>query len=496
MSAITYLTNIVTSLTNRFNQLEANSKKVDELPAQTTLEPSSKIPVSRAGESEHVTIQQIISSIQNSNYNQLTSIGAITVNEIDNEIIVEPVSGQINGNNYATTTDTTIPIVLCPSGFNRKDILVLTTSNTIIAISGEETDGAIVIAPNVPLDAIYITEFDVSDSAIGTPIDPVLGTSFKKKSESLGYGDPYLTGVNAVIQLRPEGNSRYAFSNTGLVSIDGFGLDLITGNPAAEVPYDGKDLFIENTGTTPFSLLHDSDGLADSKFFFLDETDLVVPAGGKVWLKYGPSYCEVIFKSWTDVSGKLDKSTTPSSVYATDASGNQEMKLISELGSSLESVTISNRWTLTNADVYYRSRGDFGGFNVDTLNVSTVNSTIVQVVASLSSSFYCTSKSKSLKKIYIDGSNITAALTSFKLGVFAFQRDNTATINSSAINIVNLGEFTLTKTNGHVSRFWELTPTNIEIPAGYFVSCVLMRNGGTGTEINCSMTFKFNDYVA
>lgn len=304
MSTLTYLTSLVQQAISRLNNYEANAKKVDELPHQTTLEPTSKIPVSRDGNSEHVTVQQIISSIQNSNYNQLLSVGNITVDGTD--IIVDSgVSGQINGSLYGTSTEITIPIALCDSGFNRKDILVLTTSNTIIAISGEETDGAIVLAPPTPIDTIYITEFDVNDTSIGAPIDPIIGTSFKKKSESLGYGDPSLTGSNAVIQLRPEGNSRYALGNAGLISIDGFGLSLITGNPSAEVPYDGKDLFIENTGTTPFTLKHDGSGSANIKFFFIDETDLVIPPGGKVWLKYGNPYCEVIFQSFDEKGYKI-----------------------------------------------------------------------------------------------------------------------------------------------------------------------------------------------
>jgi hypothetical protein len=298
MSTITYLTSLVQQAIGRLNNYEANAKKVDELPHQTTLEPTSKLPVSRAGVSEHITVQQIISSIQNSNYNQLLAVGTITV--VATDIIVESgVSGQINSVIYGTSTDTTIPITLCATGFNRKDILVLTTSNTVIAISGEETDGAIVLAPPVPIDTVYITEFDVSDSAIGTPIDPILGTQFKKKTESLGYGDPSLSGTNAVIQLRPEGNSYYALGNVGLVSIDGFGLDLITGVSTAEAPYSMKDLFIENTGTTPFTLKHDGPGTADVKFFFTDETDLIVPAKGILWLKYGNTYCQLFFKSWS-----------------------------------------------------------------------------------------------------------------------------------------------------------------------------------------------------
>lgn len=197
-------------------------------------------------------------------------------------------------------------------------------------------------------------------------------------------------------------------------------------------------------------------------------------------------------------SGKLDKVTTVDveKVYIKNADGTQGMKATSDLGSTTESVTIANRWTLTSADVYYRSRADFGGFNVDTLSVSTANSTIVQIVASLSSSLYCTSKSKHLKKIYFDAGSSQTTIPAFKLGVFAFQRDNTSTNNSSAINLINLGEFTLTKPGTQSANFWEITPSNIEIPAGYLVSCVLMRVGGTGTEVNASITFKFDNYVA
>ena len=224
---------------------------------------------------------------------------------------------------------------------------------------------------------------------------------FKKKSESSAYNDLTLSGSDAVIQFQPNGESVYAFSNAGLVSIDGFGLDLITGNPSAEVPYPGKDIFIFNNKSGNLTLKHDGSGTAQSKFFFIDETDLIIPPGGKVWLKYGPSYCEMIFKSWIDVdlsskadlvggkvpasqlpayvddvlefanlaafpvtgesgkiyvaldtnftyrwggsvyvkisdSNKLDKSTTASSVYGTDASGLQTMIPLSELGGDLK----------------------------------------------------------------------------------------------------------------------------------------------------------------
>ena len=49
-----------------------------------------------------------------------------------------------------------------------------------------------------------------------------------------------------------------------------------------------------------------------------------------------------------DTSGKLDKSTTPSSVYTTDAGGLQVMKPLSEIGTTQNYFTFSTNTTLSN----------------------------------------------------------------------------------------------------------------------------------------------------
>lgn len=204
---------------------------------------------------------------------------------------------KILGTTYSNPSSVVINIPFATTGNSRIDLVVANSSNTFTRIAGVESTSN-PVAPTLPINTILVTFYEVTDGTISETSSPITGSIFKKKTESLGYGDPSLSGTNAVIQLRPEGNSRYAFSNPLLVSIDGFGLSLISGNLNAEAPYDGKDLFIENTGTTPITLLHDGPGTANSKFFFLEETDLIIPAGGKVWLKYGNPYCEVIFKSW------------------------------------------------------------------------------------------------------------------------------------------------------------------------------------------------------
>ena len=395
------------------------------------------------------------------NTNAIVSLGTITRDGNEFTFSVGFV-WKINGVTYQNTSPVVITIAEASTGFERIDNALLNTSNTIELQQGNESD-TIALRPVAPDNNIILTSWNISGTTIGDTEASILGTQFKKKTESLGYGDPSLSGTNAVIQLRPEGNSYYALGNVGLVSIDGFGLDLITGVSTAEAPYSMKDLFIENTGTTPFTLKHDGPGTADVKFFFTNETDLIVPVDGKLWLKYGNPYCQLFFKSWNNTFNS-------------------------------ESRTIMNRWSLTNLNEYYRSRSDYAGFNAETLNNTTVSNVINQTVASLSGAFYRTSMSKKISKIYVDGSNVASGITSLKLGVFAFQRATVTDPNLSAVNLINLGEFTITKNSGEACKSWELTPTNIEIPTNYLVSCVLMKTGGTGSEANIGIDFKIEDY--
>lgn len=232
------------------------------------------------------------------NANSIVSLGTITRDGNEFTFSVGFV-WKINGVTYQNTAPVVITIAEASEGFNRIDNALLNTSNTIELQQGLESD-TIALRPVAPETNIILTSWNISGTTIGDAEASILGTQFKKKSESAAYNDPTLSGSDAVIQFQPNGESVYAFSNAGLVSIDGFGLDLITGNPSAETPYPYKDLFIFNNKSGDLILKHDGSGTAQSKFFFIDETDLIIPPGGKVWLKYGPSYCEMIFKSWSE----------------------------------------------------------------------------------------------------------------------------------------------------------------------------------------------------
>lgn len=244
--------------------------------------------------------------------NQILELGTITRDGNEFTFSVGFI-WKINGTTYQNTVPFIIEITEASDGFYRIDNAILNTSNSIELQQGLESE-TIALQPVVPDTNILLTSWNISGTTIGAPIDPIVGTQFKKKSESLAYSYPLLSGANAVIQLRPEGNSYYEVGNVGLVSIDGFGLDLITGNPSAEVPYAMKDLIISNIGTTSLVLKHNGTGTANSKFYFLDEQNLVIPAGGKVWFKYGIPYCFFIFKSWASDSLTLDDVTNEGNI--------------------------------------------------------------------------------------------------------------------------------------------------------------------------------------
>lgn len=199
---------------------------------------------------------------------------------------------------YSNDSQITLPITLATEGNQKICYLCANQDNGFELVYGPESETN-PSAPTIVNNLLPVTFFLVTDGSVGTPAEPIVGDVYKKKSENLGYSY-LLKGTRAVIQLRPEGHNYYSIGSSLLISVDGFGLSLITGNPNAEMPYPMKDLFIHNTGTTPFTLLHDGTGSATSKFFFLDETDLVVPPGGKVWLKYGGTYCQLFLTSWTE----------------------------------------------------------------------------------------------------------------------------------------------------------------------------------------------------
>mgnify|MGYP000656172990 CR=1 FL=1 len=182
MSFQSFVTERLAAITVILNQIGTNAKKIDELPAQTTLDPASKIHVSKSGTSQSLEIQKIINAISEGNYSQLLSVGEISVTGL---VISVPSGAQwvYENINYATSAVTNITETLCATGFLRKDILVANQSNQIVLIKGAESE-TIRIRPNIPIGTILVTEIDVYDTVVGTPSTPIIGNTSYTKLET------------------------------------------------------------------------------------------------------------------------------------------------------------------------------------------------------------------------------------------------------------------------------------------------------------------------
>ncbi|MES2796651.1 MAG: hypothetical protein V4683_11825, partial [Bacteroidota bacterium] len=261
----TFVTERLAALTANYNAIGTNAKKIDELPVQANLDPASKIHVSRGGDSESLTVQQIINAVSSGSYDKLLAIGEIEL--VGNVATISANAQWKIGDTYygnIAAIERTIPY--CATGFSRKDILVANTSNDIVLVQGPETAGEIVIAPNIPIDTVFITEMDVTDSTVGTPTIPIITDDFVLKRESQDYLINYFDAVVEEVYLSDERASlSFTGSNTDVKSI----------RLSEEFMRLGKLFTFKNRQTIPVTFWHNS-GTGNVKMLFPNEENFVL----------------------------------------------------------------------------------------------------------------------------------------------------------------------------------------------------------------------------
>lgn len=290
MSFEKYITQELASLKSRLNAIAVNAKKIIEFPRQITLDPASLLHVSRGGISESIEIQQIINSISLGSYNQLLFVEEII---LDVQEVTIPSGAQwiIGGVNYSTTADTIIEIPFCSTGLNRIDILVANQEGEIILVQGTETD-SIALRPNIPVNTVLVTQLNVSDSAVGDPETPIIGTSFISKNEK---GTQFISTSGLIASLGITEKSTIVF-NGNATEFQGFI------KTSEDLLYDGRIFHIVNKGSVDLQLNHlDSFGTLDCKFFNPTETDLVLAPNSIATYRYNAldSILELISNSQT-----------------------------------------------------------------------------------------------------------------------------------------------------------------------------------------------------
>jgi hypothetical protein len=306
MSLLNELIAKVSALTSTVNQLTTNSKAIQELPAQETLNLDSLIHVSKDNTSKKITVQQIINAAISNQNDQIISIGTITLS--GNDLKISDISAKINNVIQSISLPTIVNIPFCASGLKRIDLLVYNTSNEITRIAGTETSGAIVIAPTLPINSLLITQISVTDSVISEPQPPILGTNFlQKEFEKAQLVNA--TGSNVVIALNIKGRNNIIL-NGALTGVIGFSLTNLELNPTyAEYPHEGKDYFIQNK-TGHSVTLKNGDETVDIGFLSKDGNDILLPNNGIVFFKKSLNILQEIFRSFQTLQSVTDEGNT------------------------------------------------------------------------------------------------------------------------------------------------------------------------------------------
>lgn len=319
MALINDLIAKVSALTAIVNQLTTNSKAIQELPAQETLNPDSLIHVSKDNVSKKISVQQIINAAISNQNDQIISIGTITLS--GNDLTIPEISAKINNVIQSISLPTVITIPYCATGLKRIDLVVYNTNNTITRIAGTETAGAIVIAPTLPINSLLITQISVTDSSISEPQPPILGNNFLQKDFEKGQ-IVNTSGSGIVIPLNIKGRNNIIL-NGALTGVVGFSLTNLDANPSSsEYPHEGKDYYIQNK-TGHEVTLKNFDTTVDIAFLSKDGNDIVVPNNGIVSFKKSLNVLQEIFRSYDSfdislkadlVAGKVPASQLPSYV--------------------------------------------------------------------------------------------------------------------------------------------------------------------------------------
>lgn len=209
---------------------------------------------------------------------------------------------RILGVSYTNTASVVVNIPFAASGNQRIDLIVANQSNSFERIAGIESVSN-PTAPAIPSNKIVVSFITVTDGTVGAPSDPILGTQFVKKTDNSSYSFSD-SGTNVELAIPANGASMLFLTNAALVSISGFSLANISGNPTAEVPYTGKPFFIVNNTGVSITLNHDE--TATVPFFFVAGTDIVIPPGGIMQLRYATDGISDVFKSWSEVKEVIE----------------------------------------------------------------------------------------------------------------------------------------------------------------------------------------------
>ena len=173
-----------------------------------------------------------------------------------------------------------------------------------------------------------------------------------------------------------------------------------------------------------------------------------------------------------------------------DKCNNNFDELYLEYNKTRQSRTVNTRYLLSIIGVYYRTRSDAWGYNLQPITTSADFSSFSSASAlGLQNCLMVASKDAILEKVFLDFSSIHSSVNSFKICFWAGMRIESTLQQTSITDARLLHEEIITKSlPGSVSASFEITPTPITIPKGYVINFLLSRLDGTEAETNLSIT--------
>ena len=131
------------------------------------------------GESYKTTKQKLLASIEN----RITAIGTITHADLTT-VFGAGFSWTINGVGYTNTGTISKTLTAAATGFQKVAIGVLNTSNGIDVVYGDEVAiGETMVQPPTPANKLFLTRWDIIESEVSTPTDPIVGDDYVEKAE-------------------------------------------------------------------------------------------------------------------------------------------------------------------------------------------------------------------------------------------------------------------------------------------------------------------------
>lgn len=219
----------------------------------------------------------------------------------------------INGLVYLNPEDVIHNIPLAVSGKQRWERIVLNTSNSFQRVPGDEvTDNPAM--PSVPDDTLEYTFYLVTDSAVGDPTPPIVGSNYQSKGEKADA--IYSLGTFEYIGATEASNCRIQNQTTGFLK----SIRTYSGNTNL---YPGKDYTVKNETGLPLTLKHQDItlvGLDYKKFWFPTATDFILQNGESANFRYTNGRLEL--NGFNRLSKRQWAITTPAFQFLNVGSGN------------------------------------------------------------------------------------------------------------------------------------------------------------------------------